>query len=251
MYVVIALCRMMAMPTGVRINDEAASRRVDWGRLASSSPALNHRRAARRILTLGLALAGVALGSCSAEKKVWPPVPVANAELMMAKPAVVGGTVNEKTLTVTGTVQDIDSETHELMLLGTDGTEFTIGLAPDMEEVDEFEQGDQLNLMYRESIDFQVRKPDQAKPGVAHTTDVTPAPHGGKPGGSVTYTVHIRAPIAAIDKAASEVTVRYPRGAIAVVKVPDPRALDAVAVGDVMDIAYTASRAITVRKPAP
>ncbi len=170
---------------------------------------------------------------------------------MIPESAVVGGTLSEKIVTVTGTVQQMDSETRQATLLGPGGMKFKIALAPDVDDVEGIEQGDQVDLTYRESIAFQVKRPDQSKPGVAHTTDVTPAPRGEDLGGCVTDTVDFRAPIAAIDKAASAVTVRNPRGDITVVKVPDPSVLDAVAVGDVMDIAFTAAFAITVRKSAP
>ena len=54
----------------------------------------------------------------------------------------------------------------------------------------------------------------------------------------------------AIDRAAAAVTVRNIRGEDAVMTLPDSGALDGVAVGDVIDIAYTAALAITVHRDA-
>jgi len=46
------------------------------------------------------------------------------------------------------------------------------------------------------------------------------------------------------------VGIRDRNGNIAVLKLPDPSALETVAVGDVMDVAYTAALAIAVGKRA-
>jgi hypothetical protein len=67
---------------------------------------------------------------------------------------------------------------------------------------------------------------------VGASTDVTRAPPGAKPGGSVTDTVTVRMAIAGIDKKNSTVTLRDPDGVESVVKVRDPSKLDQVSVGD-------------------
>ena len=87
-------------------------------------------------------------------------------------------------------------------------TQFTINLASDLENIEEFKRGDQVTVMYREEVTFQVKKLNQAKPGVAHTTEVIPALSGQKPGASMTDTVHMRALIATVDKEVSIVGIR-------------------------------------------
>ena len=67
---------------------------------------------------------------------------------------------------------------------------------------------------------------------------------------SVADTVTVRATIAAIDKPASEVTLRGPRGDLSVVKVKDPTKLDAVDVGDIANITYSEAYAVAVEKTA-
>jgi hypothetical protein len=180
----------------------------------------------------GLALAVVALAACPA--RVPAPTPL-----------------NEKTVTESGTVQEIDSQTQEVTLRRPDGTDFTILVAPDLDDTQQLEEGDRVTLTFHQSVTFQVKKSGEARPGVAHTVDVTRAPHGEALGGSVTDIYDVRVPIAAVDKAASALTVRDSRGEVTVVKVPDAQSLDAVAVGDVMDITYTSALVITVAKPAP
>ena len=64
----------------------------------------------------------------------------------------------------------------------------------------------------------------------------------------MTSTVTVRVTIAAIDKAGSHVTLRGPKGDLRVVKVRDPSKLDAVHVGDVVDITYTEALAVAVEE---
>jgi hypothetical protein len=54
--------------------------------------------------------------------------------------------------------------------------------------------------------------------------------------------------ITAIDKGASEATLLGPDGVATVVKVRDPRKLDSVEVGDVVDLTYTEALAVAVEK---
>jgi hypothetical protein len=199
-------------------------------------------------LALSLAFAALALGGCSAGQRLRPLGSPSMAVSVALVSPVAAGTVDGNTTTVTGTVQEIDSEHRKITLRQADGTEFAMVIEPDVDDVEGFHKGDDVSLTYREWVAFHVKKPDQAKPGVAHTTDVTRPPRGEKPGGVVTDTVNIRAPIAAIDKAASAVTVRDLTGGTTVVRLPDPGALEAVVVGDVLDIAYTSVVAITVRE---
>ena len=212
-----------------------------------------------KMLALGLVVA-LPLSACAAGRTIAPADSVAHTAAPIPVSSV-RGTIDEKTMTATATVQAIDPRTHVMTLRRPDRTTFTIALppngdsafavvvAPGIDDVERFAKGDEVTLVYRESVVFQVRKPDQSTPGVAHTSDVSYTPNDEKPGGTVTDTVSVRVPIAAIDRAASTVTVRDVSGTLATVSVPDPSTLDAVAVGDVMDIAYTAAITITVRTP--
>jgi hypothetical protein len=199
-----------------------------------------------KTVTLGFAVAGLALAGCAAGKRLRPPVFGPKA----ASAASASRTLKDQTTTVTGTVQEIDADSRQIMVSGPDGTNFTIVIEPDVHDFQGFEKGDEISLTFRESVSFQVKRPDQMRPGVTHTREVTHPSPGEKAGGTVTDTLDIRAPIAAIDRAASAVTVRNIRGEDAVMTLPDSDALDGVAVGDVIDIAYTAAVAITVHRDA-
>ena len=213
-----------------------------------------------KLVTFGLVVTGLPLEACPARRTARLAPPLRTQTAIMRVSSSVGMIIDEQTMTATATVQAIDSETHVITLRRPDGTIFTIALppnsenmfaivaAPGMDGVQRFEKDDQVSLVYRKWIAFEVKKPDQSIPGVANTTDVSHNPSDEKPGGTMTDTIDVRMPITAIDKAASAVTVRDVSGAITVMPVPDPSTLDAVAVGDVMDIRYTTALTITVQK---
>jgi hypothetical protein len=203
-----------------------------------------------RILRL-VTLAGLALvAACSAEKQMARPLSVPEADSFNPDLSSAGTVINERL--ITGVVEDFAAATGELIVRSAEGTTISVVLVPELDGVDGIDQGDQVTLAYREWMSFQVKKANQANLGVAHTTDVTRAPRAEGPGSIVTETVNVRVPIAAIDARAAAFIVRNPSGDVLVIKVNDPRALDEIAVGDVMDMAYTTAVAITVRKaPSP
>jgi len=214
-------------------------------------PGIRQRRdeeALMKVLTLGLAVWAGALAGCAAKKPTPPPEPPPAAQAATPPSPVLSGTLDEQTVNKTATVQKIDQKTRHVTLRRPDGTKFTIVVDPEVHNLPQVKKGDVVRVTYRESIAYEVKKSDQAHPGVTRTTAVTRAPLGEKPGGSVTDTLSVRMTITAIDKAASEATLRGLHGDVIVVKVKDPSKLDAVRVGDLVDITYTEALAIAVAK---
>ena len=199
-----------------------------------------------KLFAVGLAASIAALAGCAAKKPTPAPEPPVTTQPVTPPRPVLSGTVGEQTVTRTATVQSIDQKTRHVTLRRPDGTKFTIVVDPDVHNLAQVKKGDMVSVTYRESVAYEVKKSGQAGPGVARTTDLTRAAPGEKPGGTVTDTVTVRMTITAIDKAASEATLRGPHGDVTVVKVKDPSKLDAVAVGDVVDITYTEALAIAV-----
>lgn len=198
-----------------------------------------------KLRTIGIALCAGALAGCAAKKTAPPPEPVA-APRAATPPGALPSGMGEETVTATATVQSVDLKTRHVTLKDSDGKKLTIVAGPEVRNLAQVKKGDVLRITYHESIAYQVSKAGSAKPGVAASTDVSRAPLGEKPAGSVTDTVTVRVTIAAIDKAAPTVTLRDPEGNLTLVKVRDPRKLDSVQVGDIVDITYTEAFAIAV-----
>ena len=100
-----------------------------------------------------------------------------------------------------------------------------------------------------EAIAYEVFKPGTAMPGANEAMVAERAKHGEKPAAGVAQVDTVTATITAIDKEHSKVTLKGPEGHSVTVKVKDPKKLDGVAVGDLVQLTYTQALAIAV-KPA-
>jgi hypothetical protein len=204
---------------------------------------------AMTLKTIGIVLCAGMLASCTEKKPVRPAEPAPSPRAAVTPPpAPPSGTVGENTVTGTATVVRIDQKTRHVTLKGEDGKMVTIVAGPEVRNLAQVKKGDIVRVTYHESLAYRVRKAGTAKPGAGASTEVTRAPLGEKPGATVTDTVTVRSTIASIDKANSEVTLRNPQGKLTAVKVKDPSKLDAVNVGDVVDITYTEALAVAVEK---
>jgi len=200
----------------------------------------------KRLAPIGLVLAA-ALVACG-PKKPSAPEPAAAAPAEAPSGSILSGTLDDQTVTATATVEKIDQKTRHVTLKRPDGSKFTIVASPEVRNLAQVKKGDTVKLEYRQSVAYEVSKAGTSKPGVSATTDVTRAEPGAKPGGTVTDTVTVRMTITAINKKASEATLLGPDNVSTVVKVRDPKRLDLVEVGDVVDLTYTEALALSVEK---
>ena len=198
---------------------------------------------------IGIALCATALAGCAAKTPAPQAEPVSAPRTAASPSALPSGKIGDETRTATATVAAIDQKTRHITLKDSDGTRFTIVAGPQVRNLAQVKKGDIVGITYQESIAYEVKKAGTAKPGVAASTDVSRAELGEKPGGSIRNTVTVRLTITALDKEASEATLRDPEGKVTVVKVKDPTKLDAVHVGDVVDITYTEAMAVAVETP--
>ncbi len=194
-------------------------------------------------IALCIPLCAAMLAGCAEEKSPAPP-PAPTA----ATNAAPSGTVAQETTTATATVQKVDLKTRHVTLKRSDGTTFVIVASQEVHNLPQVKKGDVVTIAYTESLAYEVVKADKGKPGGSVKTDVTRAPLGEKPSGSVTNTTTVRVTISAIDKAAGTVTLRDVKGNVTPVKVKDPSKLDQVKVGDLVDITYTEALAAKVEK---
>ena len=103
---------------------------------------------------------------------------------------------------------------------------------------------------YYEALAFEVKKPGTAAPGVTAQQGVATSKPGETPAGAIGERVSVTVTIVAIDKKAHTVTIKGPDGTTETVKARDPKNLDAVKVGDLVEITYTRALAIALDKSA-
>jgi hypothetical protein len=101
-----------------------------------------------------------------------------------------------------------------------------------------------------EAVAFQIKKPGTATPGTTVQESRVSSKPGETPAGAVGQEVTVTATITAIDKTAHTVTIKGPKGNTETVKAKDPKNLDLIKVGDLVEITYMQALAVSLDTPA-
>jgi hypothetical protein len=155
-------------------------------------------------------------------------------------------------VTVRGTISAIDRDKSTVTLKGPKGNTLTLEVR-DKAKLDAIKVGDPVVATYIEAVGFQARKPSSAAPGSAspgvtvETARVTSKP-GETPAGAIGREITVTATITAIDRKAQTITIKGPSGDSETIKARDPKNLQAVKVGDLVDVTYTQALAVSLDK---
>jgi Cu/Ag efflux protein CusF len=151
---------------------------------------------------------------------------------------------------VHGTVDAVDKEKGTVTLKGPKGRTVTLAVK-DKSKLDVIKVGDPVVATYIEAVAFQVRKAGSGAPGTSVKEERATSKPGENPAGAVARQVTVTATIDAIDKKAHTVTIKGPEGNAETIKVKNPKNLEGVKVGDLVDITYAQALAVALDKPAP
>ena len=204
-----------------------------------------------KTLVVGLLVSALVPGVAFGASPATAPV-LAQATAPAAKPktpAAAKPMVQEAAVvTVRGTVEAIDKEKQTVTLKGPRRT-LTVKVQ-DPKKLEAIKVGDPVVGKYYEALALEVKKAGTATPGVTTQQGVASSKPGETPAGAVGQQVTLTVTITAIDKAAKTVTIKGAEGNTETVKVRDPKNLDAVKVGDLVEITYTQALAIALDKSA-
>ena len=153
------------------------------------------------------------------------------------------------TTTATATVTKINQKTREVTIKTEDGKEHSFVAGKNVKNLAQVKKGDIITVNYTEALAYEVRKHSQAA-GVSTTHAVASADSGAMPAGVVAQQTSVTVKITAIDPSVPTVTFMGPRGNTETIIVKDPKKLNDVKVGDLVDITYTEAIGIKV-DPAP
>jgi len=173
----------------------------------------------------------------SGSEKATPPT-----EKMPGKAAV--GAVR-----VRGSVEAIDKEKSTVTLKGPKGRTVTLEVK-DAQKLDAVKVGDPVVATYMEAVALQVHKAGTATPGVSTQETRVSSKPGETPAGAIGREVTVTATITAIDKKAHTVTIKGPQGETETIKAKDPKKLNDIKTGDMVEITYSQALAIALDKPA-
>jgi hypothetical protein len=194
-------------------------------------------------LVAGVVCIGSLLGC--AKQHVEPPPP--------PPPTVVstthegeGKVVQQHEVTAEATVVAINHDTREVTLRGHDGKTFTMKVGDEVKNLDQVRKGDRVVAHYFEAVAVKLKKPGEAEPSVTAAEGAGTAPLGQMPAGAAATVISVTAKIVKVDRKNQTVTLRGPRGRTETVDVDEPRYLDKVKKGDLVEITYTQALAISV-----
>lgn len=149
---------------------------------------------------------------------------------------------------VRGTVAAVDRDAGTVTLKGPKGRTVTIEVK-DKQKLDMIKVGDPVVAAYVEAVAFRVQKAGSgATPGVTTQETRISSKPGETPAGAVGREVTATVTITAIDKKARTVTVKGPQGGTETIKAKDPKNLEGLKVGDMVEITYTQALAISLDK---
>jgi hypothetical protein len=194
------------------------------------------------ILGVALAATGCAGGNTQA-----PPAPPPAATA--ASQPLPSGTVGANLVTATARVKALDQQTRRVTLERADGSEVTFYADDTVRNLPQVHVGDEVTASFYESLAYEVKKPGTAVPGATVAEDAARAKLGEKPAGAGARVTTIVATIVGLDKAAGTVTLQGPTGRATTIKARDPRNLERVAVGDLVEITYAEAVAVSVEQP--
>ena len=165
-----------------------------------------------------------------------------------AEKAPVRGKSAASVTKIRGTVAGVDKDAGTVTLKGPKGRTVTIEVQ-DKSKLDQINVGDPVVAAYMEAVAWRVVKAGSgAAPGVStQETRVTSKP-GETPAGAVGREVTATVTITAIDRKNHTVTVKGPQGGTETIKAKEPKNLEGLKVGDMVEITYTQALAVSLDK---
>lgn len=175
-----------------------------------------------------------------------PVTTLAQAPATSEKKPAVG---EAKVVKVHGTVSAVDKENRTITLKGPKGNTITLDVQ-DPSKLEVVKVGDPVVAAYVEAVAVQVKKSGAATPGMSVQESRVGSKPGETPAGAMGREVTVVGTITAVDQKAQTVTIKGPRGNQETVKVKDPKNLQGVKAGDMVEITYAQAFAVSLDKSA-
>jgi len=170
----------------------------------------------------------------------------ADTETRTAEPAKPSGH-EQSVVEVRAVVTGVDQPRRLLAIEADDGAKAVLPIAAEFRDFDKLHVGDHVVVSYTEAIAWQVKRSQDGAPGLSATEALLNPKPGAAPGGSIERAITLTATITALDTPHQMVTLTGPEGVSQTLKVKNAADLEHVAVGDLVDITYTETRALAVR----
>ena len=191
------------------------------------------------------------LAGCAAEhEKAAPPSAAAPPVVVSNTTEKPGQVVDEASITVAAKVVKVDQKHRVVTLRNATGETFEVEVGDEVKNLAQVKKGDDVVVTYYESLVITVRKKGEAKPGVESGEGIATAKPGEMPAALAARRTSLTATVVGLDRSAGTVTLKGTNGKIVTVKAREPRRLEHVKVGDLIEAEYTAAVAISVERAA-
>ena len=160
----------------------------------------------------------------------------------------MGGKAEGALVRVRGTVAAVDKENKTITLKGPRGRTLTFDVQ-DPTKLDAVKVGDPVVGTYLEAVAVQLRPAGSTTPSATVTESRAGSKPGENPAGAIRREVSITGKIVKIDTKAQRVTLEGPMGGQETIKVKDPKNLEGVKVGDLVEITYLQALVVALDKP--
>ncbi len=161
---------------------------------------------------------------------------------------VQAATVEERLVEGHAKVTKVDKKNRKVTVKRADGHSVTLDLGPEVKNLDQIDPGDDVKVQYYESVAFDVKVPGKAEPGVTVIGGADAAEEGAKPSAMGAQMVTVTSTIEAIGKDPLSVTLKGPEGGTRKIRVKNPKYLENVEVGDLVEMIYTQAVAVSVEE---
>lgn len=185
---------------------------------------------------LALAIAG------SVDAQTPPPSPTPSPSPAMP------GKAEGAMVRVRGTVSAIDKENKTITLKGPRGRTLTFDVQ-DPTKLEAVKVGDPVVGTYLEAVAIQLKPAGSTTPSATVTESRAGSKPGDNPAGAIRREVSLTGKIVKIDTKAQRVTLEGPKGGQETIKVKDPKNLQGVKVGDLVEITYLQALVVALDKP--
>ena len=149
---------------------------------------------------------------------------------------------------VRGTVSAVDKENKTITLKGPRGRTLTFDVQ-DPTKLETVKVGDPVIGTYLEALAIQVKPAGSTTPSATVTESRVGSKPGDNPAGVIRREITLTGKIVKIDTKAQRVTLEGPKGGQETIKVKDPKNLEGVKVGDLVEITYLQALVVALDKP--
>jgi hypothetical protein len=155
-----------------------------------------------------------------------------------------------RTVEISAKVVAIDKATRMVTLKGVQGIPVDVVAGDEVRNFDQIKLGNIVTARYVEALALDLRETKAADTDVTVSEGSTRAKPGEQPAAAGERRITAIADVVAVDPKASTITLKGPRGNVAVLAVHNPDQFKVVKVGDQVDVTYIEALALSV-EPAP